>query len=129
MELFSYKSLETDMLKIVTPFLFPSLHKRRERLRRKRKKRVDNPCAQLENLLCNFHLPAKTALFPLIFIASPHRPNLGRLVNATRASKLALKTRKKIFGFFGQSELRKRSILQLLFPNDDCESYRQSAHR
>jgi hypothetical protein len=51
MELFSYKNLDTDVLKIVLPFC--SLYSIQTAKEAYQKKRVDNPCAQLENLLLN----------------------------------------------------------------------------
>jgi len=50
-------------------------------------------------------LPAKTALFSSDFYRISSPTYSGRFVNAT------LKIREKIFDFFGQSELRKRSNL------------------
>ena len=60
--------------------------------------------------LSKLHLPAKTAIFFLIFIASPYR--LIQVVSSMRSESatLPLKIGKKIFDFFGQSEFRKRSI-------------------
>ena len=59
-------------------------------------------------------MSAKPALFPLIFIASPHRPIQVALSMRLKLAKLLLKIRGKIFDFFGQSELRKRSIIACL---------------
>ena len=63
------------------------------------------PLDLLRNSIC----PLKPTLFPLIFIVSPHRPI--QVASSMRfEQQTALKIREKIVDFFGQSELRKRSI-------------------